>query len=79
MDEIARTENPQAPEQMLLRLSDVIKLTAISRTAIYRRLAEGSFPKPLDMGPRMLRWERTAIIEWIASRRAAPPAVDQAA
>ena len=36
------------PER-LLRLSDVVELTALSRATVYRQVAAGSFPAPVKI------------------------------
>ena len=49
----------------ILRLPDVIKYTALSRTGIYRRIAAGAFPRPVALGPRAVGWRESDIVEWI--------------
>ena len=51
----------------LLRLHDVISRTGLGRSTIYRRLAEGSFPRPVGLGVRAIAWRETEINEWIDS------------
>lgn len=34
------------------RLRDVMRITALSRSTIYRRVAEGRFPAPVHLGGR---------------------------
>lgn len=48
----------------LLRLTDVCKLLGLSRSSIYKRLSEGSFPKPVRLGPMTVRWRVDAIEAW---------------
>lgn len=40
------------PQTGFLRLRDVLKLVPICRTAWYKGVAEGRFPKPISLGPR---------------------------
>ena len=49
----------------LLRLADVEKRVALKRTAIYRWIALGDFPKPVRMGPRSSRWRESDVQGWI--------------
>jgi prophage regulatory protein len=49
MDE--NMETVQRPER-LLRLSEVKVRTALGRSAIYMRIAAGTFPKPVPLGTR---------------------------
>lgn len=32
------------------RLRDVVRITALSRSTVYRRIAEGRFPAPIHLG-----------------------------
>lgn len=40
----------------LLRLQQVIERVALSKSTIYRCMEDGSFPRPLKLGSRMVRW-----------------------
>mgnify|MGYP002637155548 FL=1 len=40
----------------LLRLQQVIERVALSKSTIYRGMDDGSFPRPLKLGSRMVRW-----------------------
>jgi predicted DNA-binding transcriptional regulator AlpA len=79
-------KSAQAPSQVLqdrfLRLPDVrAKLADISRTTIYRMVAEKKFPAPYDLSsdlgePRqagriVAAWLESEVNAWIASRTAA--------
>ncbi len=52
----------------LLRLSEVQTRTALGRTTIYRKMREGSFPEPLKIGARAVRWPESEIEAWLAAR-----------
>ena len=52
----------------LLRLSEVIERTALSRSSIYRLMRDGAFPEPLKIGPRAVRWWESEIEAWRAAR-----------
>jgi prophage regulatory protein len=49
------------------RLRDVMHITALSRSTIYRRIAEGRFPAPVHLGGRAAGWPRTSLQQWIDS------------
>lgn len=59
----AHTAFPAAPA--FYRIADVIRITALSRATIYRRIAEGRFPRPVNLGGRARGWTPTALQEWI--------------
>lgn len=48
----------------LVRLSEVCRLLGISRSTIYKRLSDGTFPQPVRLGPRTVRWRIEAIDSW---------------
>lgn len=60
----------------ILRLPTVKARTGLSRSTIYLRIAEGTFPKAINLGGRAVGWVETEIQEWLqvqieASRKAA--------
>ena len=60
----------------ILRLPAVKARTGLSRSTIYLRISEGSFPKPVSLGARAVGWLEAEITEWLnqqieASRKAA--------
>ena len=52
----------------MLRLSEVRTRTALGRSTIYRLMRDGSFPEPLKIGPRAVRWWESEIEAWLAAR-----------
>ena len=40
----------------LLRFSEVMAITGLSRSSLYRRLAADEFPEPIMVGPRSIRF-----------------------
>jgi prophage regulatory protein len=56
----------------ILRLPEVRACTGLSRTAIYRAIASGRFPRPVALGPRAVGWRESDIIEWIESLATKP-------
>jgi prophage regulatory protein len=52
----------------ILRLLDVKKRTGLSRSSIYLRMANNSFPKSVSLGGRAIGWLEQDIDEWIIER-----------
>lgn len=52
----------------ILRLPAVRKSTGLSRSTIYLRVAEGTFPKPVSLGSRAVGWLEAEIQEWLRQR-----------
>jgi len=40
----------------ILRLPEVKRSTGLSRTTIYLRISQGTFPKPVSLGARAVSW-----------------------
>lgn len=60
----------------ILRLPVVKARTGLSRSTIYLRVSEGTFPKPVSLGGRAVGWVEAEIQQWLeqrieASRKAA--------
>ncbi|CAH0526255.1 AlpA family transcriptional regulator [Vibrio hippocampi] len=51
----------------LIRLNEVMNLTALSRSAIYRKMKTGEFPQSVNIGDRAVAWVEQDIKEWIVS------------
>ena len=49
----------------LLRLPEVKATTGLSKSSIYARIAEGTFPKQISLGPRLVVWVESDIQNWI--------------
>ena len=47
------------------RLPKVVSNTGLSRSAIYARIAEGTFPKQINLGGRAVGWLEADIQNWI--------------
>jgi prophage regulatory protein len=51
-----------------LRLPQVKQTTGLSKSTIYARIAEGTFPKQIPLGPRLVLWVESGIQNWIAEK-----------
>lgn len=52
----------------LLRLKDVIVATGLSRSTIYAREKEGTFPKRVPLGNGLTAWVESEVQAWILER-----------
>ena len=60
----------------ILRLPSVKARTGLSRSTLYLRVAQGTFPKPVSLGGRAVGWIEAEVQSWLeqcieASRKAA--------
>jgi len=53
---------------VILRLPAVRSRTGLSRSTIYLRVANGTFPRPLSLGARAVGWLEAEVEEWISGR-----------
>ena len=54
--------------ETILRLPEVKARTGLSRSTIYLRIAERTFPEPISLGTRSVGWIESEIDAWIARR-----------
>jgi prophage regulatory protein len=55
----------------ILRLPAVTARTGLSRSTIYLRISEGSFPKPINLGSRAVGWLESEVNDWLNQQIAA--------
>ena len=53
---------------MFLRIQAVMHVTGLSRSTLYRLIADDSFPRPVRLGPRAVAWRRSDIDAWGEAR-----------
>jgi prophage regulatory protein len=49
-------------------MDEVIDRVSFSKTHIYRKIADGTFPRPVPLGPSKVAFLEREIEEWIAAR-----------
>ena len=65
---------PQARAELrrttrLVRLKEVQHRVGLGRSTIYRWMAEGRFPKPVQLGGHAVAWAEADVDDWIANRQ----------
>jgi prophage regulatory protein len=50
----------------ILRMRTVLQRTALSRSTIYRKMKDGSFPNQVRISEHCCGWRESAINRWIA-------------
>lgn len=55
-------------EFRILRMKDVMKVTGLSRSAIYQKVADDQFPKQIKLGERAAGWLSDEVIGWLNSQ-----------
>ena len=52
----------------ILRLPQVVEATGETRSTIYKRIAEGEFPKPVKLGAKSVGWVEDEIAAYNEAR-----------
>jgi prophage regulatory protein len=69
---MTETEMQAAPEPRrvtrLIRLKEVQYRVGLGRSTIYRWMAEGKFPRPVQLGGYAVAWAQEDIDAWICDR-----------
>lgn len=52
----------------LLRISDLVDITGLGKSTIYKEISEGRFPKPIKIAERTSVWTETDITSWLNSK-----------
>jgi len=50
----------------IIRLKTVLARTGLSRTTLYRKIADGTFPRQVPISVHGAGWHESAINRWIA-------------
>lgn len=56
------------PATSIIRRKAVEARTGLSRSTIYQRVKDGTFPPPISLGPKAVGWLQSEIEDWIAER-----------
>ena len=51
-----------------MRLPEVVQLTGVSRSTIYRWMANGEFPTQISLGGKTVAWLESDVDDWIQLR-----------
>ena len=55
-------------KDVFLRLREVLRRSGLCRSNIYKKMGEGTFPRPAaQVGPRGVRWLERDITAWMRS------------
>jgi prophage regulatory protein len=56
------------PAHSIIRRKAVEARTGLSRSTIYQRVKDGTFPAPISLGAKAVGWLLYEIEDWIAER-----------
>ena len=52
----------------MLRPTEVMERTGLSRTTLWRRVRAGTFPSPVELGTNAIGWPASAITTWLENQ-----------
>lgn len=69
----SQTSAAEAPRRLLpgSKVYGRDSITTLSRTSVWRRVVDGTFPKPVKLGPVRRAWLEDEVMEWVERRAAA--------
>jgi prophage regulatory protein len=62
---------PAKHQRRFIKLPEVKALTTLSTSELYRRTAEGTFPRQIRLGPKSVAWIEAEVVAWCDERIAA--------
>ncbi|OBY59368.1 MULTISPECIES: helix-turn-helix transcriptional regulator [Pseudomonas] len=68
---MANTTSPTQPIRRFIKRQVVQEMTGLSCTEIYRRMAAGTFPAQVTLGPKSVVWIESEVTAWCDARIAA--------
>jgi prophage regulatory protein len=51
-----------------VRVNQLTQLIPISKASVWRKVKEGSFPKPIKLGERITAWRMEDVEAWLTAR-----------
>jgi prophage regulatory protein len=66
---IAQRQGPAPDPDRLLRKQDVVKLTGVSSTTIWRLERKSEFPGRVQLSPKVVAWRAREVLAWIVDRK----------
>ena len=55
-------------KEEFLRLKQVKSLIGLCRSSIYNKINEGTFPRPVRLGPQSVAWLQREVHLWMSER-----------
>jgi len=62
---MVKTINPAQLPRRFIKLPKVKDYTSLSTSEIYRRIAAGTFPTQITLGPKSVAWLEAEVLAWL--------------
>lgn len=56
------------PARRFIKRPEVESITGLSCTELYRRIAAGTFPQQVALGPKSVVWVESEVLAWCEAR-----------
>jgi len=56
----------------ILRIRKVLERTGLSRSTMYRKIQQGTFPKSIQISERCVGWRESVVDRWLHDAEAGP-------
>lgn len=53
------------PQNRILRIRTVLQMTGLSRSTLYRKIEQGTFPRQIKLSERCAGWRASAVHDWM--------------
>lgn len=60
-----KIQQSKRSQRHLLKLRQVMAMTCLARSTVYKYCADNNFPKPIRLGERNVAWVEEEVQEWI--------------
>ena len=67
---VMRSFPARVAQRRLLRRKQVLEVTALTRSSLYRKIANGTFPRQVHIGDRAVAWRESDIERWLDEQEA---------
>jgi|JTFO01.1.fsa_nt_gb prophage regulatory protein len=64
----SQSSNDEKHINKIIKLREVSAVTGLSRSSIYRRISENSFPRSVSLGGQAVGWVEAEVQQWILER-----------
>lgn len=51
-----------------IKLREVMEITSLARSTVYKFVAEGRFPAQVALGGNCVAWVENEVVEWVEAR-----------
>jgi prophage regulatory protein len=60
-----------APQRPYIRVHEILAIVPFSAATIWRKSANGTFPKPIKLSERVTAWSRKDVESWLTEKETA--------